>query len=89
MNAYKDQSFYKLGLFFLMEVAEYVLGAQNRKLIVFLQYIHIYIKKECHSYFCVLYNAKDKSICAIFQKKGKKGQIFENLGKNVQNLKIF
>ena len=30
---------------------------------------------------------------AIFQKKGKKGankhEIFENLGKNVQNLKIF
>ena len=33
---------------------------------------------------------ESKSICAIFQKKGeKKGKIFEDLGKNVQNLKIF
>ena len=32
-------------------------------------------------------------MCAIFQKQGKKrakkGKIFENLGKNVYNLKIF
>ena len=39
---------------------------------------------------------KSKVIQASFQKKGKKGQkmlkkgnLFENLGKNVQNLKIF
>ena len=31
-----------------------------------------------------------KGIRAMFQKKGKKwGEIFENLDKNVQNLKIF
>ena len=39
---------------------------------------------------------ESKGMCAIFQKKGKKGQnnvkkgkTFENLGKNVPNLKIF
>ena len=32
---------------------------------------------------------ESKDMCAIFQKKDKKGKIFENLGKNVQNLKIF
>ena len=36
---------------------------------------------------------ESKSMHAIFQKKGKKmfkkGKIFENLGKNLQNLKIF
>ena len=86
MHADKHQSFYKLGLFFLMEVAEYILGTQNRKLIIFLQYV---LRKECHSCFCVLYDAKHKGTHAIFQKKDKKGQIFENLGKNVQDLKIF
>ena len=34
-----------------------------------------------------------KGVCVIFQKKGqkkgKKGKVFENLGKNVQNLKMF
>ena len=71
-----------------MEVVEYVLGTQNRKLIIFLQYIYI-LRKECHSCFCVLYDAKHNGMCAIFQKKGKKEQILENLGKNEQNLKIF
>ena len=35
---------------------------------------------------------ESKGMLAIFQKKGKnvkKGKIFENLGKYVQNLKIF
>ena len=40
---------------------------------------------------------ESKIICAIFQKKGKKrqkkmlkkGKIFENFGKDVQNLKTF
>ena len=36
---------------------------------------------------------ESKDMGAIFQKKGKeileKGKIFENLGKNVQNFKIF
>ena len=39
---------------------------------------------------------ESKGMCAIFQKKGKKGQnnvekgkIFENLGKSAPNLKIF
>ena len=36
---------------------------------------------------------ESKGMSAIFQKKGKemlkKGKIFENLGQNVQNLKIF
>ena len=32
---------------------------------------------------------ESKGMHAIFQKKGKKEQIFGNLGKNVQNLKTF
>ena len=28
-------------------------------------------------------------MCGVFKKKAKIGKIFENLGKNVQNLKIF
>ena len=36
---------------------------------------------------------ESKGICAIFQRKdkkgAKKGKIFENFAKNVQNLKIF
>ena len=36
---------------------------------------------------------ESKGMCTIFNKKGKKmfkkGKIFENLGKNLQNLKIF
>ena len=36
---------------------------------------------------------ESKDMRTIFQKKGKdrakKGKIFENLGKNVQNLKVF
>ena len=39
---------------------------------------------------------ESKGMCVIFQKKDKKtakkikkGKIFENLGKNVQNLKVF
>ena len=30
-----------------------------------------------------------KGMGAVFQRKGKKGKIFENLGKNARNLKIF
>ena len=32
-----EQSFYKLGLLFLMDVARYVQSTQNRKLVIFLQ----------------------------------------------------
>ena len=33
---------------------------------------------------------ESKDMCAVFQKKGqKKGKMFENLDKNIQNLKIF
>ena len=39
------------------------------------------------------YSECSESSCAIFQKKGKemskKGKIFENLGRNLQYLKIF
>ena len=40
MHADEHQTFYKLGLLFLIEVARYVLSTQNRK--------------QCCSYFCVL-----------------------------------
>ena len=39
MHADEHQSFYKLGLLFLMEVARHVQSTQNRKLVIFLQYI--------------------------------------------------
>ena len=32
---------------------------------------------------------ESKGMHAIFRKRAKKGTIFENLGKNIQNLKIF
>ena len=38
-HADKRQSFYKLVLSFLMEVARHVQNTQNRKLVIFLQYI--------------------------------------------------
>ena len=37
LHADEHQSFYKLGLLFLMEVARYVQSTQNRKLVIFLQ----------------------------------------------------
>ena len=37
LHAAEHQSFYKLGLLFLMEVARYVQSTQNRKLVIFLQ----------------------------------------------------
>ena len=37
LHADEHQSFYKLGLLFLMEVARYVQITQNRKLVIFLQ----------------------------------------------------
>ena len=39
LHADKHQSFYKLGLLFLIEVASYVQSTKNRKLVIFLQYI--------------------------------------------------
>ena len=38
LHAVKQQSFYKLILSFLMEVARHVQSIQNRKLVTFLQY---------------------------------------------------
>ena len=39
LDADKHQIFYKLALFFLMEVAKYVQSNLNRKLVIFLQYL--------------------------------------------------
>ena len=46
----KRQSFYKLVLSFLLEVARLVQNTQNRKLVIFLQYI----KKKFSQLLCVL-----------------------------------
>ena len=46
----KHQSFYKLGLLFLMELAKYVQSTKNRKLEIFLQYI----KKVSHLLLCFI-----------------------------------
>ena len=39
LHANKHQSFYKLVLFILMEVARYVQSTQDRKLVIFLKYL--------------------------------------------------
>ena len=39
LHADKHESLYKLALSFLMEVARHVQSTQNRKLVIFLQYI--------------------------------------------------
>ena len=39
LHADEDQNFYKLALWFLMEVARHVQSTQNRKLVIFLQYL--------------------------------------------------
>ena len=44
----KRQSFYKLILFFLMEVVRHVQNTQNEKLVIFLQYI----RKNVATAFC-------------------------------------
>ena len=53
-HADKRQSFYKLVLSFLMEVTRHVQNTQNRKLVIFLQYI----KKNCHNCFVFYCDAK-------------------------------
>ena len=35
------------------------------------------------------YSRKKRHVCDFSEKGGEKGKIFESLGKNVQNLKIF
>ena len=49
LHANKHQSFYKLALSFLMEVARHVQSTQNRKLVMFLQYIK---KKVLQLFLC-------------------------------------
>ena len=49
MHANKHQSFYKLALSFLMEVARHVQSTQNRKLVMFLKYIK---KKVSELFLC-------------------------------------
>ena len=41
LHADEHQSFYKLRLFFFMEVARYVQSTQNRKLVIFLSYFFV------------------------------------------------
>ena len=48
LHANKHQSFHKLGLLFLMEVTKNGQSTQNRKLVIFLQYI-----KKKVSHICV------------------------------------
>ena len=56
------------------------------------RHIHI-LFRHIQSYCGIFRNLsgpilESKGMRSIFQKKGKKGKIFENLGKNVQNLKV-
>ena len=57
-QADKRQRFYKLVLTFLMEVARQVQNIQNRKLVIFLQYI----KKNCPNYLVSYCDAKHSDI---------------------------
>ena len=50
LPADKHQSFYKLALLYLMEVARHVQSTQDRKLVMFLQNI----KKKLSQLFCIL-----------------------------------
>ena len=54
----KRQSFYKLVLSFLMEVARHVQNTQNRNLVIFLQYM----KKNSCNYFVFYCDAKHSDI---------------------------
>ena len=56
-HADKRQSFYKLVLSFLMEVARHVQNTQNRKLVIFLQYI-----RNCRNCFVFYFDIKDSDI---------------------------
>ena len=58
LQADKHQSFYKLALLFLMEKARHVQSTQNRKLLIFLQYL----KKKVLQLFCVLLWSKSIQI---------------------------
>ena len=49
MQVDKHQSFYKLALSFLIDVSGHVQSTQNRKLVIFLQYIK---KKVLHLLLC-------------------------------------
>ena len=50
----KHQSFYKVALSFLMEVARYVQSTQNMTLVIFCNVL----RKKCHNCFCVLFWCK-------------------------------
>ena len=52
LHADEHQSFYKLGLLFLMEVARYVQSTQNRKLVIFLQRVlqHVCVLLWCKTF---------------------------------------
>ena len=61
-HADKHQSFYKLVLSFLMEVAKHVQNAPNRNLVIFLQYI----KKNCCKSVVFFCDAKHSDILLGF-----------------------
>ena len=52
LHADEHQSFYKLGLLLLMEVARYVQSTQNRKLVIFLQTVlqHVCVLLWCKTF---------------------------------------
>ena len=52
MHADERQGFYKLALPFLMEVARHAQTTQNRKLIIFLQYIKKKIIETAFVFYC-------------------------------------
>ena len=58
LHADKNQSFHKFALSFLMEVARHVQGTQNRKLVIFLQWI----KKKVLQLFLPYSDAKHSDI---------------------------
>ena len=61
LDANKQQSFYKLALSFLIEVARHVQNTQNKKLVIFLKYLEkIYIGE-----FYFLYAGKHESFLQV------------------------
>ena len=59
LQADKHQSFYKLALLFLMEKARHVQSTQNRKLVIFLQYLK---KKSVATVLCSIVIKKHSDI---------------------------
>ena len=61
MHADKHESFHKIAFFFFMKVARHVQSTQDRKLVIFLQYL----KKKSLMKFGFLHSDRDESFLQV------------------------